>query len=90
MRTSRLALCRAVSARHRAGPNHYRPLRLHRISRETTTHRTDAGPRSTGAPSTTTGTAAGTDLVTVAMEAGVITAEQGEQIKTVWVGHLQS
>ncbi|WP_344077369.1 hypothetical protein [Streptomyces crystallinus] len=34
--------------------------------------------------------AAGTDLVAVATEAGVITAEQGEQIKAVWAGHLQS
>ncbi|MEU5418760.1 hypothetical protein ACH4UT_28575 [Streptomyces sp. NPDC020799] len=34
--------------------------------------------------------AAGTDLVSVALEAGVITAEQGEQIKTVWASHLQS
>jgi hypothetical protein len=34
--------------------------------------------------------AAGTDLVAVAMEAGVITAEQGEQIKTAWATHLQS
>lgn len=34
--------------------------------------------------------AAGTDLVAVAMEAGVITAEQGEQIKAVWASHLQS
>ncbi|MQY32430.1 hypothetical protein SRB17_03780 [Streptomyces sp. RB17] len=33
--------------------------------------------------------AAGTDLVAVAMEAGVITAEQGEQIKAVWASHLQ-
>ncbi|MGW5471526.1 hypothetical protein [Streptomyces chartreusis] len=33
--------------------------------------------------------AAGTDLVAVAMEAGIITAEQGEQIKAAWVGHLQ-
>ncbi|MFI5470910.1 hypothetical protein ACIA6D_11840 [Streptomyces cacaoi] len=34
--------------------------------------------------------AAGTDLVTVAMDAGIITAEQGEQIKAVWASHLQS
>ncbi|MEV8603547.1 hypothetical protein AB0465_27160 [Streptomyces griseoviridis] len=34
--------------------------------------------------------AAGTELVTVAMEAGIITAEQGEQIKAVWASHLQS
>jgi hypothetical protein len=34
--------------------------------------------------------AAGTDLVAVAMEAGVITAEQGQQIKAVWASHLQS
>ncbi|MGA5843516.1 hypothetical protein [Streptomyces pseudogriseolus] len=33
--------------------------------------------------------AAGTDLVAVAMEAGIITAEQGEQIKAAWVSHLQ-
>ncbi|MEU3374500.1 hypothetical protein ACFYM2_23670 [Streptomyces sp. NPDC006711] len=33
--------------------------------------------------------AAGADLVTVALEAGVITAEQGEQIKAVWARHLQ-
>lgn len=34
--------------------------------------------------------AAGTDLVAVAREAGIITAEQGEQIKAVWASHLQS
>ncbi|UUA08545.1 hypothetical protein NNW98_24820 [Streptomyces koelreuteriae] len=34
--------------------------------------------------------AAGTDLVAVAMEAGIITAEQGEQIKVAWASHLQS
>ncbi len=34
--------------------------------------------------------AAGTDLVAVAMDAGVITAEQGEQIKAAWASHLQS
>lgn len=33
--------------------------------------------------------AAGADLVTVALEAGVITAEQGEQIKAVWARHLR-
>ncbi|MFF2061580.1 hypothetical protein ACFVWZ_07230 [Streptomyces sp. NPDC058200] len=33
--------------------------------------------------------AAGADLVAVAMEAGVITAEQGEQIKAAWTSHLQ-
>ncbi|MEW2577268.1 hypothetical protein [Streptomyces syringium] len=33
--------------------------------------------------------AAGTDLVAVALEAGVITAQQGEQIKAVWASHLQ-
>ncbi|MFI8793443.1 hypothetical protein [Streptomyces sp. NPDC055105] len=34
--------------------------------------------------------ATGTDLVAVAMEAGVITTEQGEQIKAAWARHLQS
>ncbi|MFJ5922465.1 hypothetical protein ACIQF6_07600 [Kitasatospora sp. NPDC092948] len=34
--------------------------------------------------------AAGTDLVAVALEAGVITPEQGEQIKAVWASHLQT
>ncbi|WP_028810527.1 hypothetical protein [Streptomyces flavidovirens] len=34
--------------------------------------------------------AAGTDLVTVTMEAGIITAEQGEQIKAAWARHLES
>jgi len=34
--------------------------------------------------------AAGTDLVAVALEAGVITVEQGKQIEAVWAGHLQS
>lgn len=34
--------------------------------------------------------AAGTDLVAVAMEAGIITGEQGEQIKAAWASHLQS
>ncbi|MEV7015555.1 hypothetical protein [Streptomyces sp. NPDC093991] len=34
--------------------------------------------------------AAGNDLVAVAMEAGIITAEQGEQIKAAWASHLQS
>ncbi|MFI6107848.1 hypothetical protein [Streptomyces sp. NPDC051310] len=34
--------------------------------------------------------AAGTDLVAVATEAGIITAEQGEQIKVAWASHLQS
>ncbi|PBC79046.1 hypothetical protein BX265_3839 [Streptomyces sp. TLI_235] len=34
--------------------------------------------------------AAGTDLVAVALAAGVITAEQGEQIKAVWANHLQT
>ncbi|MCX5532198.1 YckD family protein [Streptomyces sp. NBC_00006] len=32
----------------------------------------------------------GTDLVDVAIEAGVITTEQGEQMKAVWARHLQS
>ncbi|MFC6595686.1 hypothetical protein [Kitasatospora paranensis] len=34
--------------------------------------------------------AAGTDLVAVALEAGLITAEQGEQIKAAWASHLQA
>jgi len=34
--------------------------------------------------------AAGTDLVAVALEAGVITVEQGKQIEAVWAGHLQN
>ncbi|MFI1018009.1 hypothetical protein [Streptomyces sp. NPDC020965] len=34
--------------------------------------------------------AAGADLVAVALDAGVITAEQGEQIKAAWATHLQS
>ncbi|MGW6512498.1 hypothetical protein ACWGCP_34140 [Streptomyces niveus] len=34
--------------------------------------------------------ATGTDLVSVAVEAGVITAEQGEQVKAVWANHIQS
>ncbi|MFF4349064.1 hypothetical protein [Streptomyces sp. NPDC001530] len=34
--------------------------------------------------------AAGTDIVAVALAAGIITAEQGEQIKTVWATHLQT
>ncbi|MGW2837139.1 hypothetical protein ACWCWD_05000 [Streptomyces sp. NPDC001493] len=34
--------------------------------------------------------AAGTDLVAVALEARIITAEQGEQIKTAWVSHLEN
>ncbi|WP_405636291.1 hypothetical protein OG543_16045 [Streptomyces sp. NBC_01178] len=34
--------------------------------------------------------AAGTDLVAVAMEAGIITVEQGEQIKAAWANHLKS
>ncbi|QLE73957.1 hypothetical protein FGW37_22370 [Streptomyces rectiverticillatus] len=33
--------------------------------------------------------AAGTDLVAVAMDAGVITAEQGERMKAIWASHLQ-
>ncbi|MFG3404249.1 hypothetical protein [Streptomyces sp. NPDC048142] len=34
--------------------------------------------------------AAGTDLVAVALEARIITAEQGERIKTAWASHLES
>jgi hypothetical protein len=33
---------------------------------------------------------AGTELVAVAMDAGIITAEQGDQVKAVWAGHLDS
>lgn len=34
--------------------------------------------------------AAGTDLVAVALEARIITAEQAVQIKTAWVSHLEN
>ncbi|GHG29852.1 hypothetical protein [Streptomyces zaomyceticus] len=34
--------------------------------------------------------AAGTDLVTLALDAEIITAEQGEQIKAAWAGHLEN
>lgn len=33
---------------------------------------------------------AGTELVAVALDAGIITAEQGEQVKAVWADHLDS
>ncbi|MFE7469238.1 hypothetical protein ACFU6R_34760 [Streptomyces sp. NPDC057499] len=33
--------------------------------------------------------AAGTDLVAVATDAGIITAEQGERIKAAWADHLR-
>ncbi len=33
--------------------------------------------------------AAGADLVAVALEAGVISVEQGKQIEAVWADHLQ-
>ncbi|WP_125521110.1 hypothetical protein [Streptomyces sp. WAC 06783] len=39
---------------------------------------------------TTLKLATGTDIVTVALEAGIITAEQAEQIKAAWAIHLQS
>ncbi|MFD3797304.1 hypothetical protein [Streptomyces californicus] len=39
---------------------------------------------------TTLKLAAGTDLVAVAIEAGILTVEQGEQIKAAWASHLQS
>lgn len=32
----------------------------------------------------------GIDVVAVALEAGIITAEQGEQIKAVWTSHVQN
>ncbi|GHF62538.1 hypothetical protein GCM10010218_50020 [Streptomyces mashuensis] len=38
---------------------------------------------------TTLKLATGTDLVAVALEAGVITDEQAEQIKAVWASHVQ-